>query len=78
MATKKAPTKTQASKAGKTLSTSSSSRAKSAAAKTLAKKSATARKVHSAPKSGPVSRANVKKAVKTVSSSRKTTTSKRK
>lgn len=78
MATKKDPTKAEASNAGKTLSTSSSSKAKTAAAKTLAEKSATARKVHTAPKSGSISRADVKKAVKSVSSSGKITASKRK
>ena len=71
MAKKKSPTKAKVSKAGKTLSTSNSKAAKSAAAKTLAKKSASARKVQAAPKKGTVSRSNVKKAVRTVSSSKK-------
>ncbi len=71
MARKRTPTKSQASKAGKTLSSSNSKAAKSAAVKTLAKKSAAVRTVHSAPKTGTVSRASVKRAVKSVSSSRK-------
>ena len=78
MATKKVPTKAEASKAGKILSTSRSPKAKAVAAKTLAEKSATARKVQAAPKSGSVTRAEVKKAVKSVSSSGTITASKRK
>lgn len=71
MTRKKVPSKTKASEAGKTLSTSKSKAAKSAAAKTLAKKSASVRKVQSAPKKGTISRSSVRKAIRTVSSSKK-------
>jgi len=57
-------TKAVASKAGKTLGTSSSAKEKSAAAKTLAKLSVATRKVHVAPKTGSVSRAAARSAVK--------------
>lgn len=58
--------KSVASKAGKTLSSSSSAKAKSAAAKTLAERSVVVRKIHAAPKVGTVSRTVAKNAVKMV------------
>jgi hypothetical protein len=57
-------TKGAASKSAKTLGTSSSAREQSAASKTVAKRSVTTRKVHEAPKTGLVSRAAAKSAVK--------------
>lgn len=72
MAVKKMPSKARASQAAKTLSTSSSKKAKSSAAKTLAKRSAAVRKVHSAPKAGTVSRSTAKSAVRKVARSRPT------
>ena len=56
--------KAVASKAGRTLGTSSSGKAKSDAAKILAECSVATRKVHPAPKTGSVSRATAKSAVK--------------
>ena len=56
--------KAVASKAAKTLGTSSSAEAKSDVAKILAECSVTTRKVHAAPKTGSVSRATAKSAVK--------------
>lgn len=67
MASKKAPTKKETSKAAKVLSTSSSKAAKSEAAKTLAKKSVLARKVKDAPRSGSVSKKTVQKAIRSTS-----------
>lgn len=70
MVTKKNSTKSEVSRAAKTLSTSKSPKAKTAAAKTLAKKSAAVRKVHSAPKAGSIRQVDVKRAVKSVTKSR--------
>lgn len=71
MVAKKPPTKAVASKAGKTLSTSKSSKAKSAAASVLAARSVATRKIHAAPKAGSVSRAIAKKAVTSTLNRRK-------
>lgn len=73
----KVVTKAVASKAGKTLGTSSSAKAKSDAAKILAECSVTTRKVHAAPKTGSVSRATAKSAVKKAIRSRSQDSSKK-
>ncbi len=58
------------SKADKTLGTSSSAKEKSTVAKTLDKRSVATRKVHEAPKTGSVSRATAKSAMKKAIASR--------
>ena len=60
----KVVTKAEASKTGKSLDTPSSAHANSTTAKTIAEQSVTKRKVHEAPKTGSVSRATAKRAVK--------------
>ena len=66
------PNKAAASKAAKTLSSGKAgNKAKSIAAKTLAKRSVAVRTVKAAPKTGKVSSSNVKRAVKSVLSSRR-------
>jgi len=67
----KKPNKATASRAAKTLSNHRASKAaKSAAGKTLAKRATATRKIHSAPKKGNVSSSSIKKAVKSVKSSK--------
>ncbi len=63
-------TKGAATKSAKTLGTSSCAKEQSAASKTLVKRSVTTRKVHVAPKTGSVSRAAAKSAVKKAIASR--------
>ena len=63
-------TKAATSNAGKALATLSSTKEKSAASKTLVKRSVATRKVHEAPKTGSVSRAAAKSAVKKAIASR--------
>lgn len=71
MAARKPPTKAAASKAAKTLSTSGSAEAKSAAGSLLSQRSVAARKIHAAPKVGSVSRAVARNAVTGTFTSRK-------
>ena len=70
MATKK-PSKSTARKAARILSNPKSSKAaKSAAGKTLAKRASGGRTIKPAPKTGKVKKSSIKRAVKTVKSSK--------
>lgn len=72
MSEKKPPSKETVKKAAKILSNpKASTKDKSSAGKTLAKKSAESRKVQPAPKTGKISRENIKRAVASVSSDKK-------
>lgn len=69
---KKPPSKAAVKKAAKTLSNpKASTKEKSSAGKTLAKKSVESRKIQPAPKTGKISRENIKRAVASVSSNKK-------
>lgn len=78
MGTSRKPSKTSATRAAKVLTNKSSSKsAKTAAGKTLAKWGATKTRIKSAPKRGNVSKASIKRAVRSVSTTKKASSKKR-